>query len=116
MSSNHLELEKLGILSPTIVPGKYGWLSDDAKVFLVNILLCGEEGMHRRMVAKLTKKTPDLVFQLEANSLVYWDTDKFGKQSYLVLTLRGEDLAKLLRVIAKNESIKASKKRISPES
>lgn len=104
--TNHIELDSLGILSPTIIPKKFTWMSDEAKQFLLHVLLCGAEGMHKRQVGKYFKGDSDMLIQLSANSLIHWETDKFGKPAYLTLTWKGEEVAKLLKVIAKSQSTK----------
>ncbi len=100
----HLELESLGILRQTKVPAELAWMTDDEKSFVLDLLLAGEEGVHKRVVAKFEKKHPDAVLNLTMRDLARWESDKSGRPTFLVLSWKGDEVAKLLLQIAKHES------------
>ena len=102
----YLELESLGILKATRLPAEWAWMGDEMKHFVLSLHLAGEEGVHRSEVRKFAKTSPDGVFQLEIKNLVQWLSDKAGKPMFLALTWQGDEVAKLLLSIAKNESQK----------
>lgn len=103
---HHLELDFLGILRQTKIPPEWAWLIDVEKQFLLELLLAGEGGLHRSKVAKFEKNHPDALLNLTVRNLCEWETDRLGKPASMVLTWKGEDLARLLLQIAKNESKK----------
>lgn len=83
-------------------------MTDAQKAFLLDLLFAGEEGLHKRDVTKFDKKNPEVVFTLTVRDLANWESDKLGKPTFLVLTWKGEEVAKLLFQIAKHENQKAS--------
>jgi hypothetical protein len=98
----HLELDSLGILRQTKLPPSFAWLQDSDKALLVELLLAGDGGLTRAFVAKWDKASAECSMRLSARSLVDWGTDKRGKPSFLTLTWKGEDLAKLVMQVARN--------------
>lgn len=102
----HLELESLGILRQVKVPPELAWMRPLEKSFVLEIYWAGEAGLHKTTVAKLEKATPDMVFNLTVRDLAEWLTDKAGRPVAICLTWKGEEIAKLLHQIAKNESKK----------
>jgi len=105
----HLELESLGILRQTKVPAELAWMTDDEKTFVLNLLMAGEGGLHKREVHKHQKKLPEVVLNLEVRDLVRWESDKSGKPMFMVLSWKGEEVAQLLLQIAKHESRRATR-------
>lgn len=101
---HHLELDNLGILRQTQVPPELAWMSDAEKAFVLELYLAGETGLHKRVVDKIEKTTPDIVFNITVRSLADWLPDKAGRPVSLALSWRGIDAAKLLHRIAQNES------------
>jgi len=100
----HLELESLGILRQTKTPENLKWMNDDDKRFMLELLHAGEEGMHKRDVAKFDKEHPEATLRLTVNNLAQWERDKNGRIMFLVLTWQGQDAAELLRKIAQHQS------------
>lgn len=98
------ELDNLGLLRADKAPPHLAWLTDDEKFFLVELLTLGEEGMHKRLVAKFQKKSPDSVLRLEIRELISWERDKTGRPMYVVLTWKGAEVAELLLQLARNSS------------
>jgi hypothetical protein len=103
----HLELETLGILRQTKVPAELAWMTESEKGLVLTMHLAGESGVHKTAVAKLEKASPDMVFNVTVRDLAEWLTDKAGRPVALVLTWKGEEIAKLLHQVAKHESRKA---------
>jgi hypothetical protein len=102
----HLELESLGILRQLKVPPELAWMRPLEKSFVLEMFWAGEAGLHKSTVSKLEKATPDMVFNLTVRDIAEWLTDKAGRPVALCLTWKGEEIAKLLHQIAKNESKK----------
>jgi len=103
----HIELETLGILRQTKVPPELKWMTDAEKQFMMMLLMAGEEGLHKRDVTKFQKKHADAVFNLDVRGLTNWETYKAGRPMFVVLTWKGEEVAKVLLHVAKHESWKA---------
>ncbi len=103
---SHLELESMGILRQTKTPDSLKWMNDDEKLFMLELLLAGEEGLHKRDVDKFTKKSPDTTIKLEVHNLAQWERDKNGRIMFYVLTWQGAEAAQLLMKIAQNQSRK----------
>lgn len=102
----HLALESMGILKQTKVPPELAWMSDLEKTFVLDLYLAGEDGLHKRQVAKFEKAHPEAFLDLEVRDVVRWESDKAGKPTFVVLSWKGEEIAKLLLQIAKNSSKK----------
>ncbi|MDO8417793.1 MAG: hypothetical protein Q7S87_16455 [Agitococcus sp.] len=102
----YFQLDVLGILKQTKLPANLAWLSEGDKQCLLLVHLGGEAGMHKTQAAKFDKQFPDIIFKLEARDLLTWLTNSHGKQVSLSLTWKGEDIAKLLLLVARNESKK----------
>jgi hypothetical protein len=98
----NLELDSLGILRQTKLPPALDWLQDPDKALLIELLLAGDEGLTRAHVAKWDKTHAECSLRLSVRSLVDWGTDRRGQPSFLTLTWKGEDLAKLVMQVAKN--------------
>lgn len=105
---NHIELETLGVMRQVKVPAELAWLRECEKAFILEMYWAGEDGLHKSRVAKLEKANPDMEFNVTVRSLAEWLTDKAGRPVALTLTWQGEDVARLLHQIAKNESHKAA--------
>lgn len=103
----HLELEHLGILRQTKVPADLSWASAAEKAFLLDLLLCGSEGFHKKGLKSFQKENPTSLINLEVRGLVNWVSDKAGRPTFITLSWKGEDVAKLLMAIAKNENRRA---------
>lgn len=101
-----LQLDGLNILKQTKLPLHLSWMNEGEKQSLLLIHLCGEGGMLKKEVAKLDKQYPDVLFKLEARGLLSWQTNSHGKNVALALTWKGEEISKLLHLIAKNDSKK----------
>lgn len=104
----HFELETLGILRQTKIPQELSWMSDGQKLLMLQLLMAGEDGLHKREVVKFEKKNPDKLLDLEVRGFVQWETDKAGRPMFLTVAWKGEDAAKLLMQIARNESRKTA--------
>jgi hypothetical protein len=102
----YFQLDELGILKQTKLPVHLAWLSEQDKQCLLLVLLSGEGGMPKSQVTKFEKQYPDVVFRLEAQNLLSWLTNNRGQQVNLSLSWKGEDIAKLLHLVARNESKK----------
>ncbi|MCC5610899.1 hypothetical protein LC612_30160 [Nostoc sp. CHAB 5834] len=102
----HISLDTLGILRQVKVPAELAWMSDEEKSFLLELLFAGEEGIHKRIVTKFSKKSPDAIFNLTVRNMAEWISDKAGRPTFLTVTWKGEDAAKLLFQIAKNDNRK----------
>ena len=100
----HLELENLGILRQTKAPAELAWMTDIEKSFLLDLLVAGETGLHKRTIQKFENKNSDAFFNLQVRNLVEWESDKSGKPMFLVLSWQGKDIAELLLQVAKHES------------
>jgi hypothetical protein len=98
------ELDSLGLLRADRPPHHLAWLTDDEKCFLIELLTLGDEGMHKRQVAKFTRKNPDAVLRLEIRELISWERDKAGRPMFVVLTWKGVEAAELLLQLARNNS------------
>lgn len=103
-SENLVELENLGILRTNKLPQNLAWLTENQKHILVYAKLAGDEGLHRSQLKHIQKTDPECIFQLEIKQYVQWLNDKFGKPVALALTWQGDEVAKLLLVIAKNQT------------
>lgn len=102
----HLALESLGILKQTKAPPELAWMTDLEKTFVLDLFLAGEEGLHKRQVAKFEKNHPEAFLDLQVRDVIRWESDKAGKPTFVVLSWKGEEIAKLLLQIAKNTSQK----------
>lgn len=94
------ELEDLGILRQTKLPESLSWLTELEKFIMLELLLCGEEGMHKRRVEKHDKQEPGCILRLDAHGLAQWERDKVGRPMFFTLTWRGDEVAQLLRKVA----------------
>lgn len=103
-SENLVELESLGILRTNKLPQNLAWLSENQKHVLLYAHLCGENGLHKSQIKKIQKTDPNCILELEIRQYVKWLTDKFGKPIAVALTWQGDEVAKLLLVIAKNQT------------
>lgn len=104
----HLELETLGILRQTKVPSELNWMSDAEKQLTLILLMAGEGGLHKRDVRKFEKNNPNVLLNLDMRNYVAWETDQNGRPMFMVLTWKGEEVAKQLLQVAKHESRKAA--------
>lgn len=109
----HLELEHLGILRQTKVPRELEWMTENEKSLVLELYLAGEGGVHKTQIAQVEKKAPDTVFNITVRDLAEWLTDKAGRPIALVLAWKGEEIAKLLYQIAKNESKASTRPRVA---
>jgi hypothetical protein len=100
----HLELESMGILRQTKTPDSLKWMNDDEKVFMLDLLMAGEAGLHKRDVDKFSKTHPETVLKLDIHHLAQWERDKNGRLMFYALTWQGVEAAELLRKIAQNQS------------
>jgi hypothetical protein len=107
-TGTNLELESLGILRQTKLPGHLAWMDADVKFFMLELLGAGEEGLHKRHVERFRKKQDEALLRLEIAELVTWERDKTGRPMFLALTWRGTEVATLIRAVAVNESRKAA--------
>ncbi len=103
----YLELESLGILRQTKLPQELSWMTDAQKQLMLQVMLCGEDGLHKREVARFNKKNEGELVTLEFKDYLRWESDKAGKPTFLVLTWKGDEVAKLLMQVARHESRKA---------
>lgn len=101
-----LELQSLGILLQTKVPRELQWMTDNEKQVVLQVFMAGESGLNKSGIKTITKKHPDSIFNLEVRGLVEWLSDKAGRPVALACTWKGDEIAKVLLQIAKNESKK----------
>lgn len=101
-SSN--ELEAMGILRQTKLPGQFSWMDDEVKRFMLELLAAGEDGLHKRQVERFRKAREEALLRLEISELVNWERDKAGRPMFLTLTWKGSDVSALIRAVAVNES------------
>ena len=106
--STELELQDLGILRVARLPEHLSWLTDGEKILLLQLLLSGEEGLHKRNVKKHEKLYPDAVIKLEAYDLARWERDKVGRPMFFCLTWKGQDAAEIVKVVARRENQKTT--------
>lgn len=106
-----LELEAMGILRQTKLPGQLAWMDAEVKLFMLELLGAGEDGLHKRHVERFRKKQEEALLRLEIAELVAWERDKTGRPMFLALTWRGTEAATLIRAVAVNESRKAAHSR-----
>lgn len=95
-----MELNSLGILRQTKLPSTLDWLTDADKTLLLDLLLAGEDGISKALIAKWDKAHPESSLRLSTNSLADWITDKRGKPAFLGLTWKGEEAAKMVKEVA----------------
>jgi len=105
------ELEALGILRQTKVPPELDWMTDGEKRFMLALLDAGDEGIHKRIVAKEERQNEFLSLKLSAHGLATWERDKNGREMFFTLTWKGDEVAKLLLTIARNASRRPAQER-----
>lgn len=105
MQSALSELDDLGLLRSTKIPPKLAWLSSEQIGILIDVLLCGEDGMTRRATKKYDA---DAVRELELRDYLQWERDRFGRFAYLCLTWKGEEAAQVLLRVARRAQSKPS--------
>lgn len=110
---NSKDLDALGLLRATKVPDELDWLSDEEKVLLLQLLFCGESGMHSREVNRIRKSQSgsDAILRIEAFGLASWERDQHGRQTFFCLTWKGAEAAELVRKVAQHENKKAVSER-----
>lgn len=96
-----LELVKAGILRPTVLPSHLDWVTQDHASLVIYVANAGEEGASKTELKKLKVEEVALI-DLEVRGMVEWLNDKRGKPSHLALSWKGDELAELLRVYARN--------------
>jgi hypothetical protein len=106
----HLELESMGILRQTKTPDSLKWMNDDEKRFMLDLLLAGEDGLHKRVVEKFAKEHRETPIKLEVANLAQWERDKNGRIMFFTLTWQGREAGELLMKIAQNQSRKQAVK------
>lgn len=104
MTSEHVELDELGILRQTKLPKEYAWLDSLQREFLLSAYL--GQGTPKRVVQKFKDLNPQAFIEMDVRGLVEWETDKAGRPVVLQLTWKGRDVAEILVQIAKNENNK----------
>lgn len=86
-------LDSAGILKDA--PGSersYGLPPESIELFLL-VIGAGAEGLHRDKLPKEIRWTVDeTVLALELQNLVAWEKDKQGRNAYLVITWRGQEV------------------------
>lgn len=104
----HLELESMGILRQTKTPDSLKWMNDEEKLFVLQLYMAGEEGLHKRAVEKFSKNHRELTIKLEVHNLAQWERDKNGRLVFFALNWQGFEAGELLLKIAQNQSKKAA--------
>lgn len=97
------EFDELGILRATQVPPKLAWMSGAHIELLLAVYTCGAEGMSRSRTRKLDESGKDVMRELELRDYLQWERNRFGHLAFLCLTWNGEEAARLLLKIARNE-------------
>lgn len=105
------ELAAAGVVKQAYLPKDFAWLDDGDKHVLVEMLIAGEGGLHKRVIRKLEKQFPDSFIKLEAANLIVWERDNNGRPMFLVLTWKGQEIAELLLAIARSEALRATARR-----
>lgn len=103
-SNSESILVNLGILNKTKISKKYEWLTDVHKHVLITLYLSGEMGVAKASILKILKKDDSHLIALDMADYIKWEMDNRGKKSHLVLTWKGDEVAKELYEVAKNES------------
>ena len=103
-SDSFFNLVSLGILKQVTIPKELEWLSDIQHHLLTTLYLVGDGGLTKGMVLKLLKKDETHLIKLDMSNYIKWEHDNKGRKSILTLTWQGEEVAKKLYEIAKNQS------------
>lgn len=82
---------------------------------MLSLFSAGEDGIHKSAVFKLVQKDETNLIALDIHGYIEWQKDNRGRNSHLLLTWKGEDVAKELFEVAKN-STTAFRKKDSRES
>lgn len=103
--------EEAAIHNLTELPEKYSWMSEPYFHFILALFLNkgdDDAGMHKSEALRWEKQNKglDMLFQLDARQYITWEKDQMGRDMYVVLTWQGEDLAKMLLAIARNQNRK----------
>ena len=106
MDSELFELDNLGILRTTHLPSKLQSLKDKEleTTLLIELLGAGEEGLTRRHILKHKQAGEDAAQWLTLRDLAEWQRDRFGKLTFLVITWKGEKMARNLLSVCKHSS------------
>lgn len=106
MTTEHLQLDSMGILKQVKFPPELAWLAnaEKEKELLLDLFLRG--GLTRKEAAKFEERYPEAYLALEIRNMLEWDTDKFNRKLRLILTWKGRDAAEILVRIALNENNK----------
>ena len=97
------EFDELGILRATQVPPKLAWMNGAHIELLLAVYTCGEEGMARGRTRKLDESGADAMRELELRDYLQWERNRFGHFAFLCLTWQGEEAARMLLKVARNE-------------
>jgi hypothetical protein len=97
------EFDELGILRATQVPPILEWMSATHIDLLIAVYLCGEEGMSRGRTRRFEEVRADAMRALELRDYLHWERNRFGRLAFLCLTWKGQDAARLLVKVARNE-------------
>lgn len=106
---SYMELEALGILKTDKLPAELSWMTDNQKHVMMVLLLSGDNGCHKNYFKKILKEEPDCILYLEIKAYVEWINDNRGRPTHLLLTWKGDEVAKLVQHVAKNQSHKTTK-------
>lgn len=80
-------------LSQRLLLEKYEWLSAEEGQLLLQLHCVGEDGLVSRLAKKLGRRCPEGWLRLDACGLVEWQRDQRGREAYLVLSVKGDELA-----------------------
>ena len=97
------ELDDLGILRTTKIPSQFAWMTEMHHQLLVEVLRCGEDGLSRRRMKKMPQDRQEALHMLELRDYLQWERDRFGQLTFLCLTWKGEEAARTILTVARNQ-------------
>lgn len=99
-----LDLDQKGILRQREPLPELVWLSEDARLFLLDIYLAGESGLRASRVFKWKEQHDEMFLRMEMEGLISWETTAAGKPTAATLTWKGDVAIKLLLRAAATQS------------
>lgn len=75
---------------------RYSWLAAGEVQLLLTVFQAGDHGLRGQQARKLEFTCPEGWSRLDACGMLEWQHDGRGRKAYLVLSGKGEDLARAL--------------------
>ena len=97
------EFDEMGILRATQIPPILEWMTGTHIDLLLAVYQCGEEGMSRGRTQPFDEERGDAMRVLELRDYLHWERNRFGRLAFLCLTWKGQEAARLLLKVARNE-------------